>query len=105
MIARISPSCAPKLTPVVVRDRRDPLEGHLIGLAFHRAVALFGIAAALPEDDGFRAKLERMAEAHREIGLEQTEGTGWGGEHWLGSFAVYRRTFEARLPQSLSGGK
>ena len=82
----------PALTPVLVRDRKDPLEGHLIGLAFHRAIALEGIAAALPEGHEFTPELSRMAAEHQQIGLAQTDGTGWGGEHWLGSFAVYLLT-------------
>ena len=82
----------PVLTPVVVHDRRDPLEGHLIGLAFHRAIALAGIAGALPGGDGFTDSLERATAEHRRIGIEQIDDTGWGGEHWLGSFAVYLLT-------------
>ena len=88
----------PTLSPVVVRDRKDPLEGHLIGLAFHRAAALSGIAAALPADHPFQDDLRRTAEEHRRIGLSQTDHTGWGGEHWLGSFAVYLLSDAGRVP-------
>jgi len=86
----------PDLAPVIVHDRRDPLEGHLIGLAFHRAIAILGIAAALPIDHPFRDELRHTAEEHRMIGLSQIENTGWGGEHWLGSFAVYLLTDAGR---------
>ncbi len=88
----------PGFAPVIVRDRKDPLEGHLIGLAFHRAIAFLGIAAALPADHPFGEDLRDKARGSREIGLAQTDHTGWGGEHWLGSFAVYLLSDAGRLP-------
>jgi DUF2891 family protein len=82
----------PRLAPVIVGDRKDPLESHLIGMAFHRAIALNGIAGALDPDHPLTPGLLAMAAEHEAIGLSQTDGTGWGGEHWLGSFAVYSLT-------------
>jgi hypothetical protein len=82
----------PLLAPVEVRDRHDPRIGHLIGLAFHRAWAMRAIASALPEGHALRPLLARLADLHQYEGLRQMFDAGYGGEHWLASFAVYAMT-------------
>ena len=87
-----APAFAPLRTPPVVKDLEDPRIGHLIGLSLERAAAFRGIASALPEADPRRAVFERLAAIHRDEGLSKMEGSGYGGEHWLASFAIYLLT-------------
>ncbi len=78
-----------QLEPPEVRDRQDPRIGHLIGLDFHRAWCLLGIASALPPGDPLADRLRSLADAHRSAGLSDMQDSGYGGEHWLASFALY----------------
>ncbi len=82
----------PVLNPPVVKDRKDPKIGHLIGLALQRGASYNGIAKALPEDDPRRPVFLRLAEVHRDDGLAQMFDSGYGGAHWLASFAIYLLT-------------
>jgi len=72
-----------------VLDKKDPKIGHLIGLAFHRAWTMRGIAGALDKKDARRVLLLRSAKWHESQGLNLMSGSGYGGEHWLASFAVF----------------
>ncbi len=83
---------APILAPPVVRDREDPRIGHLIGLDFHRAWALEGVASVVPAGDPHSVAWRSLAATHREAGLRDMIGSGYGGEHWLASFALYLLT-------------
>ncbi len=83
---------APLLHPVEVRDLKDPRIGHLIGLSFHRAWCFLGIAKALPADDPRIPILTRLAHLHQQRGVTQMFDSGYGGEHWLASFAIMALT-------------
>ena len=89
----LPPTSSPRFRPVAcppeVRDLKDPRIGHLIGLGLHRAWCFAGIAAALPASDGRVSIFRRLAAAHRRSALQQIAGSGYGGAHWLASFAVY----------------
>jgi hypothetical protein len=87
-----APAFAPLRSPAIVKDLEDPRIGHLIGLSLQRAATYRGIAAALPEADPRRAVLERLAAIHRDDGLEKMTASGYGGEHWLASFAIFLLT-------------
>jgi hypothetical protein len=87
---------APILEPPVVRDRQDPRIGHLIGLDFHRAWALEGVASALPAAGPHAAAWRSLAARHRAAGLKDMLGSGYGGEHWLASFVLYLLTGAGR---------
>src|ERR1043166_4975254 len=79
--------------PVAVSpDPSDPKLAHLDGLNLSRAWMLEGIAWALPEDDPRRFHLLESAEAHRRAGLAAVTGAHYEGGHWLGSFAVDRKS-------------
>ena len=84
-----SPQFGPLRNPPEVRDLEDPKIGHLIGLSYQRAAAYRGIASALPEGDRRREVFERLAAIHRDDAVEKTFASGYGGEHWLASFAIY----------------
>jgi len=86
------PRFAPLATPVDVRDPEDPRIGHLIGLAFQRAGAYREIAAALPPGHPWRTSYERLAAVHMDAGFAQLHDSGYGGAHWLASFAIYSLT-------------
>lgn len=83
---------APALEPPEVRDRADPRIGHLIGLDFHRAWTLLGIASGLADDDPRVTAYRALAARHRDAGLRQMAESGYGGEHWLASFALHLLT-------------
>ncbi|MCP4605411.1 MAG: DUF2891 domain-containing protein [Proteobacteria bacterium] len=82
----------PLRTPTEVKDREDPRIGHLIGLSLQRAAAFKGIALALPKSDKRREVFTALAEIHRDDGLGQMFDSGYGGAHWLASFAIYLLT-------------
>jgi DUF2891 family protein len=83
---------APLRRAVEVKDIKDPKIGHLIGLALQRAWCFKGIAAALPQTDMRRAIFAKLARLHRHEALRQMFESGYGGEHWLASFAIYLMT-------------
>jgi hypothetical protein len=86
-----SDAFAPLRRPAEIRDPEDPRIGHLIGLSFHRAWTMKGIADALDGNDPHRALLHDLASIHLASGLETMAGSGYGGEHWLASFALFAR--------------
>jgi hypothetical protein len=75
--------------PVEVRDLKDPRIGHLIGLAFQRAWCFDGIARTLPDTDLRRAVFIRLSHIHQHEAIAQMLDSGYGGEHWLASFALF----------------
>ena len=83
-----SDAMAPLRSPVEVRDLEDPRIGHLIGLAFQRAWCFDGIASALPTGDPRKPVLTALARLHVHDGMRQMFDSGYGGEHWLASFAT-----------------
>lgn len=82
------PGFAPLRAPVVVKDRHDPRIGHLIGLSLYRAQAFRGLAATLPRSDPRQAFFLGLAALHAADGLAQMADSGYGGEHWLATFAL-----------------
>lgn len=82
----------PMVRPVEIKDRHDPRIGHLIGLSLQRAWALEGITASLPAQDPRAAAFTRIAALHRREAFDQMFDSGYGGSHWLASFAIYLAT-------------
>jgi hypothetical protein len=80
------------LLPPEVRDPEDPKIGHLIGLHFHRAWTMRGMASALADDHPMNSLFTKSAAAHCEAGSKLVFESGYGGSHWLASFAVYLLT-------------
>ncbi len=78
--------------PPEILDKKDPKIGHLIGLDFHKAWAMNGIAAALDDKDPRKNLLLKSALLHENEGITQMFESGYGGEHWLASFAIYLLT-------------
>jgi hypothetical protein len=77
------------LRPPRVLDKKDPRIGHLIGLSLQRAWTMKGVASALTADDPRRRILRASSATHREDALSQMFDSGYGGAHWLASFAVF----------------
>lgn len=75
--------------PLVVGDLTDYNMVHLVGLSFSRAWAMARIARALPSEDKLGQRFARMAPRFYEQGMAQIFATGYGGEHWLATFARY----------------
>ena len=76
------------INPPKVLDPEDPGIGHLIGLMFHRAWTLKDIAIKL-EDNSDKKLLLKIAKHHSEEGYKIMFESGYGGEHWLATFAIY----------------
>lgn len=87
-----TPDFSRLLAPVEVRDLKDPRIGHLIGLSLQRAWAMRGVASALPKDDPRATLLGKVARRHCGEAQRQMFESGYGGEHWLASFAIYLLT-------------
>lgn len=94
-----SPELARLRSPVEVRDLKDPRIGHLIGLSFQRAAAFRGVATALRAQPALAQKLSVFAERHTQTALAQIKDSGYGGTHWLASFALYLLTNVGIEPQ------
>ena len=76
------------ISPPEVLDPEDPGIGHLIGLMFHRAWTLKDIAIML-ENDSDKNLLLSIAKKHSQEGYDIMFESGYGGEHWLATFAIY----------------
>ena len=76
------------INPPEVLDPEDPGIGHLIGLMFHRAWTLKDIAIKL-EKNSDKNLLLKIAKNHSEQGYNIMFKSGYGGEHWLATFAIY----------------
>lgn len=74
-------------TPARVGDRSDGKIAHLDGLNLSRAWCWRGIAAALDETDGLRARAGRAVRDHLAASLPHL-ADAYAGEHWLASFAL-----------------
>jgi hypothetical protein len=71
-----------------IRDPEDPRIGHLIGLAFQRAASALSVAKALGPGDPARHRLVALARSHGDFAMQLIDSSGYGGEHWLATFAV-----------------
>ena len=76
------------INPPEVLDPEDPGIGHLIGLMFHRAWTLKDIASKL-DSDSDKKFLQKIAKKHSQEGYNIMFKSGYGGEHWLATFAIY----------------
>ena len=79
----------PVRTPPEIRDLKDPRIGHLIGLDFHRAWTFSGIAAALPSGHTWKGLFRGYAAIHDRAGMAVMFDSGYGGAHWLATFATF----------------
>ena len=77
------------VNPPIVLDPKDPGIGHLIGLMFHRAWTLNRIASSIDGDVEKKYLYKEIASKHAKKGYEIMFDSGYGGEHWLATFAVY----------------
>ena len=75
-------------TPTV-SDRNDYQIVHLDGLSFSRAWCMKGIASKLPASHQYRRLFINTANGFLNETLPKIFSGGYGGEHWLASFAVY----------------
>ena len=80
--------------PPIVLDKEDPNIGHLIGLMFQRAWCLKQIASVFEDSDPRKPRLLEIAKDHIEAGESIMFDSGYGGAHWLATFAIYAYTIE-----------
>ncbi len=78
--------------PPAIHDPEDYHMGHLIGLMFHRSWTLQNIASSFPDKDPRKFLYEEIANSHKKSGLTLMDEAGYGGSHWLASFAVFMFT-------------
>lgn len=78
--------------PVSVSDRTDYRIVHLDGLNLSRAWCFRALAAALPAADPRHALAQRAAREHLDAALPHVASGGYGGDHWLATFAVLALT-------------
>ena len=76
------------INPPIVLDPKDPGIGHLIGLMFHRAWTLKEIANKLNKKSE-KTFLLQISDLHSKKGYDIMFESGYGGEHWLATFALY----------------
>ena len=81
-------------TAPTVSDRSDYQIVHLDGLSFSRAWCMKGIANKLPKNHPYKNKFKTTATKFLKESLPQIFNGGYGGEHWLASFAVYALTVQ-----------
>lgn len=73
----------------IISDLNDYLTVHLVGLSFTRAWCMKGIASHLPARHKWKAHFEQTANKFLTNALPIIFKSNYGGDHWLGSFAVY----------------
>lgn len=74
--------------PVDVGDESDYRMVHLHGLNLSRAWSWRSLARAIAGDHGQRSVAERVATEHVAASLPYVVTGGYGGDHWLATFAV-----------------
>ena len=78
----------------VVSDINDYQTVHLVGLSFTRAWCMKGIANKLPANHPLKQQLKTTANRFLSNALPLVFQGNYGGDHWLGSFAVYALSVE-----------
>lgn len=73
----------------VVSDRSDYQTVHLDGLSFSRAWCMKAISAQLYDTNPHKKQFKATADKFLNATLPQIFNGGYGGEHWLASFAIY----------------
>ncbi|AMA50469.1 MULTISPECIES: DUF2891 domain-containing protein [Flavobacterium] len=77
-----------------VSDRNDYQIVHLDGLSFSRAWNMKKIAKKLPDNNKLKLRLNTTANQFINNSLKVIFDGGYGGEHWLASFAIYALSIE-----------
>ena len=72
-----------------VSDRNDYQIVHLDGLSFSRAWNMKNIAKNLPQNNPVKKKFETTSQEFITKSLAVLFDSGYGGEHWLASFAIF----------------
>jgi hypothetical protein len=78
--------------PPEIRDVKDPKLGHLVGLSFQRAWALRGLAGLWQADSIEHSVIAGLSDTMCAHAAGLVFDSGYGGEHWLASFAIYLLT-------------
>ncbi|HUQ08219.1 MAG TPA: DUF2891 family protein [Kofleriaceae bacterium] len=93
-----TPDALQALVPPQPADRSDGRLVHLDGLNASRAWMLAAVARALPPSDARRVVLFAAADLHARAALDALAAQGYAGGHWLGTFAMYLRLADERVP-------
>ena len=79
-------------TAPTVSDRNDYQIVHLDGLSFSRAWNMKNIVNKLPNNNPIRLKFLKSSNEFIKKSLNVVFDGGYGGEHWLASFAIFALT-------------
>jgi len=74
---------------------------HLVGLNFQRATDLLQIAAGLPATDPRVPVYRRFARINANQGYQKIGTAGYGGTHWLATYALMYENEAARHPATM----
>lgn len=77
------------LFPPITKNIKDPVAGHLVGLIFQRAWSMEAISKKISDDHPYKKLFHLSRDLHLQRGKELMFDTGYGGTHWLASFAIY----------------
>jgi len=80
------------LEPSFPSDPKDPIVGHLIGLHFQKAWAIESILKKIKKQDPRRVAWVKAQKTLIDASLKLMSESGYGGAHWLASFAIYALT-------------
>ena len=75
--------------PLKPKNIKDPYIAHLIGLGFHRAWSLRSLANSFPDSDSRHQQFLELSDQHAQTSTELMFNSGYGGTHWLASFAIF----------------
>lgn len=81
-----------QLKPVLPANPKDYFQVHLVGLMYEKSSAMGGVAEQLPPEDPRRKVLFDAADAQTSAAGKIIFASGYGGAHWLASFAIYYYT-------------
>ena len=80
------------IAPMVPADPKDYFLGHWIGAAFYKSLVLKHLAQTLPSDHRFSLVFPVSAKMQYQSGYKLMKESGYGGEHWLATFAIQAST-------------
>lgn len=91
--AKFLPEIKPaQLRPVPPSNLQDYHQVHLVGLMYEKASEMEGVSESLAKSDSRRELLLEAAAGQTEMARKLMFDSGYGGTHWLASFAVYHDT-------------
>lgn len=80
------------LAPVIPSNPKDYFLSHMIGLMYQKASSMRSVGLSLDGSDPRREVLLRASQEQSETGWNLLFDSGYGGTHWIASFAIFYYT-------------